>query len=117
MRPSCAGRVLIRPQGPDRNGAIQQAERQGLLLNGDREVPIFGEPMQLRAEVVSLDALSGHADQGELIDWMRPMAPHLKKVFLVHGDLAPGAALADVIRKEFHIDVQQPSRGHSFLLT
>jgi len=87
------------------------------ILNGDREVPIFGEPMQLRAEVVSLDALSGHADQGELIEWMRPMAAHLKRVFLVHGELASGAALAEVIRKEFHLDVRQPSRGHSFLLT
>ena len=86
------------------------------IVNRDREVPIFGEPMQLRAEVVSLDALSGHADQGELIEWMRPMAAHLKKVFLVHGELSQGAALAEVIRKEFHIDVQQPSRGHSFLL-
>jgi metallo-beta-lactamase family protein len=86
------------------------------ILNGDREVPIFGEPMQLRAEVVSLDALSGHADQSELIEWMRPLAPGLKKVFLVHGELAQGAALAEVIRKEFKLDVQQPSRGHSFLL-
>jgi metallo-beta-lactamase family protein len=86
------------------------------ILNGDREVPIFGEPMQLRAEVVSLDELSGHADQGELIEWMRPLAPRLKKVFLVHGEPAQGAALAEVIRKEFSLDVQQPSRGHSFLL-
>ena len=86
------------------------------ILNGDREVPIFGEPMHLRAEVVALDELSGHADQGELIAWMRPLAPRLKKVFLVHGEPAQGAALAEVIRKEFNLDVQQPSRGHSFLL-
>ena len=86
------------------------------ILNGDREVPIFGEPMQLRAEVVRLDELSGHADQGELIEWMRPLAARLKRVFLVHGEPAQGAALAEVIRKEFHIDVQQPSRGHSFPL-
>jgi metallo-beta-lactamase family protein len=86
------------------------------ILNGDREVPIFGEPMPLRAEVVSLDELSGHADQSELIEWMRPLAPRLKKVFLVHGELAQGAALAEVIREEFKLDVQQPSRGHSFLL-
>jgi metallo-beta-lactamase family protein len=86
------------------------------ILNGDHEVPIFGEPMALRAEVVSLDELSGHADQRELIEWMRPLVPRLKKVFLVHGEPAAGAALAEVIRKEFHVDVQQPSRGHSFLL-
>jgi metallo-beta-lactamase family protein len=86
------------------------------ILNGDREVPIFGEPMQLRAEVVSLDELSGHADQRELIEWMRPLAARLKRVFLVHGEVSQGAALAQVIRKEFNLDVQQPSRGHSFLL-
>jgi len=34
----------------------------------------------------------------------------------VHGEPAQGAALAEVIRKEFGLDVQQPSRGHSFLL-
>jgi metallo-beta-lactamase family protein len=86
------------------------------ILNGDHEVPIFGEPMRLRAEVISLDELSGHADQRELIEWMRPFAARLKKVFLVHGELSQGAALAEVIRKEFKLDVQQPSRGHSFLL-
>ena len=86
------------------------------ILNGDSEVPIFGEPTPLRAEVISLDELSGHADQGELIEWMRPLAPKLKKVFLVHGEPQQGAALAEVIRQEFKLDVQQPSRGHSFQL-
>ena len=87
------------------------------ILNGDREVPIFGEPVQLRAEVVSLNELSGHADQRELIEWMRPLAPRLKKVFLVHGEPSQSAALAEVIRQEFHLDVQVPSRGHTFLLS
>ena len=72
--------------------------------------------MQLRAEVIALDELSGHADQRELIEWMRPLAAHLKRVFLVHGEPDHGAALAEAIRKEFRLDVQQPSRGHSFLL-
>ena len=62
------------------------------ILDRQREVPIFGEPMALRAEVVSLEELSGHADQRELIEWMRPFAG-LKKVFLVHGEPGPGAAL------------------------
>src|SRR6185295_12945867 len=44
------------------------------ILDGNHEVPIFGEPMRLRAEVVQLEELSGHADQRELIEWMRPIA-------------------------------------------
>src|SRR6266404_2605829 len=61
------------------------------ILEEQPEVPIFGEPMRLRAEVASLDELSGHADQKELIDWLRPIAKGLKKVFLVHGETGQGA--------------------------
>jgi metallo-beta-lactamase family protein len=86
------------------------------ILEGHAEVPIFGEPMRLRAEVVSLDELSGHADQKELIEWIRPMARGLKKVFLVHGEPAQGAALAKVIEREYGIEAIQPSRGESFSL-
>jgi metallo-beta-lactamase family protein len=86
------------------------------ILDGGDEVPIFGEPMRLRAEVVSLDELSGHADQRELIEWMRPITPGLKKVFLVHGEPSQGAALAQVIRREYGIEAVQPARGDSFIL-
>jgi metallo-beta-lactamase family protein len=83
------------------------------ILDRQREVPIFGEPMALRAEVVSLEELSGHADQHELIEWMRPFAKGLKKVFLVHGDPGPGATLAALITKEYGIEAHMPTRGES----
>jgi metallo-beta-lactamase family protein len=86
------------------------------LLENRPEVPIYGEPVRLRAEVCSLDELSGHADQKELIEWMRPFAKGLKRVFLVHGDPEPGAVLAKVIQKEYGIETLQPSRGESFKL-
>lgn len=86
------------------------------ILERHAEVPVFGEPMRLRAEVCVLDELSGHADQKELIEWMRPFAKGLKKVFLVHGDPAPGAALAAVIQHEYGVETIQPSRGESFKL-
>lgn len=87
------------------------------ILEGHPEVPIFGEPVALRAEVVSLDELSGHADQRELIEWMRPIAHGLKKVFLVHGEPHSSEVLAEVIRKEYGIETVVPARGESFELT
>ena len=86
------------------------------ILERQHEVPIFGELVRLRAEVRSLEELSGHADQKELIEWMRPIAKGLKKVFLVHGEPAQGAALAQVIHCEYGIETVQPSRGDSFVL-
>ncbi len=75
------------------------------------EVPIFGEPMRLRAEVVKLNELSGHADQSELLAWMRPMVKTLKRVFLVHGEPAQSAALAKSIESIYGLPVTIPARG------
>jgi metallo-beta-lactamase family protein len=86
------------------------------ILEGQSEVPIFGEPVTVRAEVLSLDELSGHADQRELIEWMRPIARGLKKVFLVHGEPASAATLAQVVQKEYGIETVVPARGESFEL-
>ena len=87
------------------------------ILEKQQEVPIFGEPMRLRAEVVSLDELSGHADQRELIEWMRPLVSSLKRVFLVHGEPESGAALGKLIEAEFGIIASMPARGESFTLS
>jgi metallo-beta-lactamase family protein len=78
------------------------------------EVSIFGEPMRLRAEVQHLNELSGHADQRGLIEWIRPMAKGLKKIFLVHGEPKQGEALKQVIEREYGIETIQPARGESY---
>ncbi|HTW67258.1 MAG TPA: MBL fold metallo-hydrolase [Bryobacteraceae bacterium] len=78
------------------------------------EVPIFGEPMRLRAEVQKLDALSGHADREELLAWMKPIAKGLKKVFLVHGEPEQQDALVAAIRERYGIEAIAPERGQSF---
>ena len=80
------------------------------------EVKIFGEPMRVRAEIASLDELSAHADQRELLQWIEPLAPYLKRVFLVHGETAQSAALVKVIHSTFGLDVVAPEPGQSFTL-
>jgi metallo-beta-lactamase family protein len=78
------------------------------------EVPIFGEPMRLRAEVQKLDALSGHADREEMLAWMRPIASGLKKVFLVHGEPEQQAAFVTAIRERYGLEAVAPERGQNF---
>ena len=77
------------------------------------EVPIFGEPVRLRAEVVKLNELSGHADQNELVAWLQPMADGLKKVFIVHGEPTQSAALAKVIQDQLGVAAAIPERGET----
>jgi metallo-beta-lactamase family protein len=81
------------------------------------EVPIFGEARKLLAEVVRINAFSGHADQRELLLWLKPLAPKLKRIFLVHGERPQSEALATAIRDLFSLDVVVPERGDSFDLS
>ncbi len=78
------------------------------------EVPIFGEPIRLRAEVAKINELSGHADQHELLTWMKPFVKGLKKVFLVHGEPMQQQAMAAAIKERYQLDVAIPRRGDSF---
>jgi metallo-beta-lactamase family protein len=78
------------------------------------EVKIFGEPMRLRAEVDSIGELSGHADQRELLEWMEPVVPTLKQVFLVHGEPDAQEALKVEIEKMYKLEVICPKRGDRY---
>ena len=73
---------------------------------------IFGEPHDLRAEVVVLNSFSAHADRNELLSYLRqfPRKP-LKKSFVVHGDPDQSEKFGDALREEGFGTVVIPSRG------
>ncbi|MGA3026166.1 MAG: MBL fold metallo-hydrolase [Bryobacteraceae bacterium] len=77
------------------------------------EVPIFGEMMRRRAEVRKINELSGHADQSELLAWMKPMVGTLRRVFLVHGEPMQQKALAAAIRERYALEVVSPALGET----
>ena len=84
------------------------------LIEKWTEVRIFGEPMRVRAEISSLDELSAHADQGELMEWIRPLAPSLRQVFLVHGEPQQSQTLAKLLHSTYNLNVVIPTPGQSF---
>jgi metallo-beta-lactamase family protein len=119
-----AGRILhhLRNNIGDRRNTVlltgYQAENTlgRKLRDGWKSVRIFGIPEEVNAEIASLDELSAHADSGELLDWMNPIAPRLKKVFLVHGEPSQAAALAEAIHFRYGIEAIPATPGLSFAL-
>jgi metallo-beta-lactamase family protein len=87
------------------------------LIEKFPEVRIFGEPMRVRAEISSLDELSGHADYNELLEWIKPMVPSLRKVFLVHGEPQQSQSFAGLLRSRYNLDVEIPGPGQAYELT
>jgi metallo-beta-lactamase family protein len=84
------------------------------LKEGMKNVRIFGIPTDVRARVESLDELSGHADSGELLAWMKPMTPTLKRVFLVHGEHESARLLAGEIRAKYDIEALVTEPGQVY---
>jgi metallo-beta-lactamase family protein len=77
-------------------------------------VKIFGVEYELNAEVVVINAFSGHADQTELLDFVSGCLP-LKKIFLVHGELEQSQALSDILIQK-GLDVHIPDKDEEILL-
>lgn len=79
------------------------------LLDGADRIRIHGKDIDVRAEITRLEAYSAHADEDELVRWVREAQP--KQVVLVHGEDRARQALADRFRDEFGIESHLPDRG------
>ena len=56
------------------------------LIDGAKEVKLFGETIMVAAEIHNLEGFSGHADQNGLLDWLGGFQKIPKQIFLVHGE-------------------------------
>ncbi len=78
------------------------------LMDGKREIVIDKEVIQVKATVSATHAMSSHADQQQLLDWLGAIQ-QVKKVFLTHGEDPSREALAQKITQELGIpDVTLP---------
>ena len=55
------------------------------IIDGAKQVRIFGEEIRVRASVHTIGGFSAHADQAELLAWHRQTGDP-KTTFLVHGE-------------------------------
>lgn len=86
------------------------------ILEGEKQVKIFGEEVEVRARVRSLSSYSAHADQGQLMAWIYPQRERLKKVFVVQGDGEASKILSQKMRDELALEAIVPERGESVVL-
>ena len=83
------------------------------LIDGARKVKLFGETVQVNAEIRRLAGISGHADYTGLMNWIKAIDSP-KKVFVNHGEEIAVEALAKEIRENLGLDVYAPYSGAEF---
>ena len=85
-----------------------------LIIDGKKEVRVFGEEIRVGARIYTIGGFSAHADQEELLDWQRSSgSPAI--TFLVHGEASGREALATILSKR-HLRVEQPALHASYHL-
>jgi metallo-beta-lactamase family protein len=80
------------------------------LLAGAEELKIHGDYHQVRAEVAHIDGLSAHADEGELLAWLR-LTKEPRRVWVVHGEPTSSDAMRRAIRDRLGWEVAVPTHG------
>jgi metallo-beta-lactamase family protein len=97
-------------------GFQSEGTRGRAMLSGAHELRIHGTYVPVRMKVQSLTAMSGHADQKEMIDWLSNMSMPPKKIFLVHGENGAREAMRVKLESMLSWNVTLPGLGEEFEL-
>ena len=84
--------------------------RGAKLVEGAREIKIFGEYVAVKAEVSHLEGFSGHADADELMQWLRGFEAAPAQTFVVHGEAHAADTLRTRIQDELGWTVRVPEQ-------
>ena len=90
-------------------GYQAEGTRGRRLQEGTHEVKMRGKYYPVKAQVEMIHALSGHADQQELLNWMSAIKNKPEKIFIVHGEADAADAFRVKIKDTYGWDAAIPS--------
>ncbi len=70
------------------------------IVEGAKTVTIMGDAYRVKSQIHTIGGLSAHADQNELIAWLRFYKKSDPKVFLIHGDPKALVAYSKIINEK-----------------
>ncbi len=85
------------------------------IVDGAEQIKLFGETIDIKADICKLEGLSGHADKNGLIEWINGFnVKRPRKVFVVHGEDSVCTSFAQCLREEYGYDSYAPYSGTEF---
>ncbi len=111
------GRVLhhLAQRLPDHRNTILFVGFQGAgtrgraIQSGAKFVKIYGTLVPIRAQIESIENLSGHADYGEILTWLGRIKTAPRQTFITHGEPGPAQALREKITQQLKWNARVPA--------
>lgn len=83
------------------------------LLSGMKRVKVLGITVKVGAKIHDLSAFSAHADQQQLLAWLRGFSHKPIQTFIVHGEESASSEFAELVTRELDWSSHIPSRGET----
>lgn len=84
------------------------------ILEGADSVKLFGEDIEVRANICQLHGVSGHADVNGLMEWIRALESRPEMVFVTHGEDKVTELFRDRLKDELGFNAYAPFSGTVF---
>jgi metallo-beta-lactamase family protein len=92
-------------------GYQAEGTRGRKLLEGAKDIKIYGNYYDVKATIVDIEGLSAHGDQNDLLNWLSLLENKPKKIFLVHGENQPADELRIKIQEKYGFECSVPLMG------
>lgn len=89
-------------------GYQAEGTRGRKLLDGEKELKVYGKWVPFKMEVAEIEGLSAHADHAELMDWLSKIKIQPERIFIVHGEKESAEALQKGIKETYGWDAEIP---------
>ncbi len=83
------------------------------LVEGAKRVRLFGETVNVAAQILQLPGVSGHADVKGLMAWAKAVSG-VRKFFVIHGDAPSADSFTQKLREDLGADAYAPYSGAEF---
>jgi metallo-beta-lactamase family protein len=90
--------LLVGFQAPGTRGAN--------LMRGEKQIKFHGYYHEINAQVLNMDFFSAHADQEELISWVKQLNPAPKQIIITHAEPDAAHILKQKIESELQINTR-----------
>lgn len=97
-------------------GFQAEGTRGRRLLEGEQEIKLHGKYIPVKAQIKTIESLSAHADQDELIDWLSEIKNIPEQLFLVHGEVQAMENLQNKVFEAYNLKSTLPKMNETFSL-
>ncbi|MCD8121537.1 MAG: MBL fold metallo-hydrolase [Clostridiales bacterium] len=85
-----------------------------ILIDGAKSVKLFGETIDVEAQIETLHDISGHADKNGLLEWACAFETKPSRFFIVHGQDSVCDRFAEDVTKATGVMASAPYSGAEF---